>query len=63
MYTLYVYNKNEDMFEEFKHFSKLQRAKEFVDNAREIGSLNVLAILELTIRYLNDILKFNNNIL
>ena len=39
MYTLYVYNKKDDMFVEFKHFSKMQRAKDFVDNAREIGSL------------------------
>ena len=39
MYTLCVYNKNEDMFEESKHFSKMQRAKDFVDNEREIGSL------------------------
>lgn len=39
MYTLCVYNKNEDMFEEFKHFSKMQRAKDFVDNERETGSL------------------------
>ena len=53
MYTLYVYNKNEDMFEEFKHFSKMQRAKDFVDNVREIGSLKCACY----IRTNNKILK------
>ena len=44
MYTLYVYNKNDDMFEEFKHFSIMQRAKDFVDNAREkIGSCTIIS--------------------
>ena len=53
MYTLYVYNKNEDMFVEFKHFSKMQRAKDFVDNVREIGSLKCACY----IRTNNKILK------
>ena len=39
MYTLYCYNKNDNVYNEFKHFSKLQRAKEFVETVREIGSL------------------------
>ena len=53
MYTLYVYNKNEDMFVEFKHFSKMQRAKDFVDNAREACTLKCACYIKTD----NKILK------
>ena len=39
MYTLYFYNKDYNVYEELKHFSKLERAKEFVETVREIGIL------------------------
>ena len=61
MYTLYCYNKNDNVYNEFKHFSKMQRAKDFVDTRYEIQELESYKWLQIHCKDGYTVIKPSSN--